>query len=89
MTQTFPEMYLKISISIHTPARGVTASAGATSSLNVDFNPHSRKGSDIATQKLVVNRDDISIHTPARGVTEVDNLKKDSEKFQSTLPQGE
>ena len=55
-------------ISIHTPARGVTTGCGETYTLTLDFNPHSRKGSD----RNVFYKDyavQISIHTPARGVT--------------------
>ena len=34
-------------ISIHTPARGVTGDIAIVPVLNVNFNPHSRKGSDV------------------------------------------
>ncbi len=34
------------SISIHTPARGVTTQQSKVCSSPINFNPHSRKGSD-------------------------------------------
>ena len=55
-------------ISIHTPARGVTATLIQCSPQFRQFNPHSRKGSDICQNHLPVHRI-ISIHTPARRVT--------------------
>ncbi len=56
-------------ISIHTPARGVTLRDVSQASYPLDFNPHSRTGSDhfIALINSLYNK--ISIHTPARGVT--------------------
>ena len=53
-----------------------------------DFNPRSRKGSDRRFQGRK-ERDPISIHAPARGATEIAHTRCISEKFQSTLPQGE
>ena len=55
-------------ISIHTPARGVTENVTVSITCANDFNPHSRKGSDVATF-LSLYLIQISIHTPARGVT--------------------
>ena len=55
-------------ISIHTPARGVTALSAGQVSAQADFNPHSRKGSD-RPDTLFHGQFNISIHTPARGVT--------------------
>ena len=37
--------------------------------LTLDFNPHSRKGSDEDTTQQILAKLQISIHTPARGVT--------------------
>ena len=34
-------------ISIHTPAKGVTADRGSRTGAGKDFNPHSREGSDL------------------------------------------
>ena len=34
------------SISIHTPAGGVTDSPNSLAAVSIDFNPHSRRGSD-------------------------------------------
>ena len=56
-------------ISIHTPARGVTAIARGPGPSTIYFNPHSRKGSDIYTLFKTYLLLPISIHTPARGVT--------------------
>ena len=57
-------------ISIHTPARGVTSNTGYQSAAtNTDFNPHSRKGSDVLGVYFA-SPQIISIHTPARGVTQ-------------------
>ena len=39
-------LFCRPDISIHTPAKGVTAQRRAYSSLFTDFNPHSREGSD-------------------------------------------
>ena len=56
------------SISIHTPARGVTKHSVGFQRRAHNFNPHSRKGSDLGIfVPPYVSR--ISIHTPARGVT--------------------
>ena len=37
--------------------------------VSINFNPHSRKGSDRDVPAAVSDKDKISIHTPARGVT--------------------
>ena len=78
-------------ISIHTPARGVTGNLIGDSTDNTDFNPHSRKGSDVLTHAISLGLAGISIHTPARGVTTAVALgiMANSGVFQSTLPQGE
>ena len=65
-------MTTKIPISIHTPARGVTAVPPETVYSIADyFNPHSRKGSDCRLHFTSIITY-ISIHTPARGVTDLD-----------------
>ena len=56
-------------ISIHTPARGVTIHQDELYMPEVNFNPHSRTGSDEQVDDIINSLDDISIHTPARGVT--------------------
>src|SRR5699024_3318813 len=54
-----------------------------------DFNPRSRKGSDVTQLGDAKTETDISIHAPARGATTMSHLQSVSQKFQSTLPQGE
>ena len=78
----------KPSVSIHTPARGVTAADNGSIASNNSFNPHSRKGSDTVWDTFRAE-DFVSIHTPARGVTRKTVYIKHSRRFQSTLPQGE
>ncbi len=56
------------SISIHTPAKGVTALLWEFIYVGLYFNPHSREGSDVNIYALY-DSDIISIHTPAKGVT--------------------
>ena len=56
------------SISIHTPTRGVTGVELLKKTVSSNFNPHSHKGSDIDSLKLLADTV-ISIHTPTRGVT--------------------
>ena len=60
--------FVKLIISIHTPARGVTNMAATMNDNLQDFNPHSRKGSDTESVPIP-DTPEISIHTPARGVT--------------------
>ena len=62
------------SISIHTPAWGVTESHSSRPNAVEDFNPHSRVGSDIKNTKMPAFLV-ISIHTPAWGVTLLPLLK--------------
>ena len=66
-----------IAISIHTPARGVTDTPSTHCDQVNNFNPHSRKGSDIrgANNTIIYM---ISIHTPARGVTAKMHIKASS-----------
>ena len=56
-------------ISIHTPARGVTKAPKVKKESEENFNPHSRKGSDVVGFVNILDVY-ISIHTPARGVTD-------------------
>ncbi len=56
------------SISIHTPARGVTGSQRCCRVASGDFDPHPREGGDEGQAAEALRRF-ISIHTPARGVT--------------------
>ena len=54
-----------------------------------NFNPRSRKGSDLSTPSVDAGTFVISIHAPARGATATHrNILRFCE-FQSTLPQGE
>ena len=62
------QIYFHCSISIHTPARGVTSTGFITGLTRQNFNPHSRKGSDLQALRIFPCKK-ISIHTPARGVT--------------------
>ena len=79
---------IKLSIiSIHAPTRGATDSRICVIDC-VHFNPRSHKGSDVmnpAYDVLTV----ISIHAPTRGATQVSTISHRTERFQSTLPQGE
>ena len=61
-------------ISIHTPAKGVTFDCFFLFIHFLNFNPHSREGSD--SMECVGSRfpSQISIHTPAKGVT-IPNLE--------------
>ncbi len=56
-------------ISIHTPARGVTAGLCHSQRQSFHFDPHPREGGDYLS-KLDRLCQEISIHTPARGVTD-------------------
>ena len=56
-------------ISIHTPARGVTKTRFICTTYPNHFNPHSRTGSDLNSMYISESVVLISIHTPARGVT--------------------
>ena len=57
------------SISIHTPAKGVTEHGCNGQLSEIYFNPHSREGSDFVKGASERQWSDISIHTPAKGVT--------------------
>ena len=67
---TFSEcsVFTDFTISIHTPAKGVTLFGIAYALIPVNFNPHSREGSD-APFIWIPSDKCISIHTPAKGVT--------------------
>ena len=56
-------------ISIHAPARGATVSPSIGISAVSNFNPRSRKGSDIIVSDMYNICIWISIHAPARGAT--------------------
>ena len=58
-----------LSISIHTPAQGVTGLDLISAETVLNFNPHSRTGSDIHGLLADLYVPAISIHTPAQGVT--------------------
>ncbi len=58
-----------LKISIHTPAKGVTKVVTQLTNSGLNFNPHSREGSDIYPFNACLFAV-ISIHTPAKGVTE-------------------
>ena len=58
-----------LAVSIHTPARGVTALRAAHRAPAPCFNPHSRTGSDLQGHQIRSIHHQVSIHTPARGVT--------------------
>ena len=55
-------------ISIHTSAREVTVSRKCGIAININFNPHFRKGSDCIMYRWILTTK-ISIHTSAREVT--------------------
>ncbi len=56
-------------ISIHAPARGATDKYHILATLDLNFNPRSRKGSDDAGICDIWMVKSISIHAPARGAT--------------------
>ena len=78
----------QMSISIHTPAQGVTEFLPVPEFLHFHFNPHSRTGSDYVSPNLAVFPY-ISIHTPAQGVTGYFAFGQQFDRFQSTLPHRE
>ena len=45
-------------ISIHTPAKGVTYTAGSRNCITKNFNPHSREGSD---ELVLIKLDEINL----------------------------
>ena len=64
------------SISIHTPAWGVTSCGSYGHHRAEDFNPHPRVGGDGEENLVPVRTVDISIHTPAWGVTHIRDLTR-------------
>ena len=53
----------------------------------LDFNPHSREGSDSRKEVITMCALEISIHTPVKGVTTINfSLSSVANRFQSTLP---
>ena len=89
VTEDLEQSAKTMQISIHTPAKGVTDGIYKLQRADIDFNPHSREGSD-TSMHLITDKQRISIHTPAKGVTfrqAYDELK--DYEFQSTLPRRE
>ena len=68
MTTKDKDITAVLSISIHTPAQGVTLTQQMLLWCRDNFNPHSRTGSD-KTKRSNRKQNTISIHTPAQGVT--------------------
>ena len=66
---TMTDIFQVISRFQSTLPQGEWLSHDTSNSTTSDFNPHSRKGSDMTTFQNSVNTTLISIHTPARGVT--------------------
>ena len=60
--------FLTLSISTHSPARGLTGNTPDSSVPHQDFNSQPRKGTD-ALYIFVVFCHNISTHSPARGLT--------------------
>ena len=78
----------QITISIHAPTRGATATAAGTAADTADFNPRSHERSDDAVSAgHYIFR--ISIHAPTRGATAMQIATELFGKFQSTLPREE
>ena len=69
MTRKEYDMDAVWSISIHTPAWGVTKQHAQTCRIINYFNPHARVGRDIPIREVDSKDFWISIHTPAWGVT--------------------
>ena len=59
---------MRLPISIHTPVKGVTLYPCILIYCIMNFNPHSREGSDKALIRKIRHLR-ISIHTPVKGVT--------------------
>ena len=76
----------QIAISIHTPVKGVTGRRKKMETMQNNFNPHSREGSDLEEEKFLAEANNISIHTPVKGVTERILMLLPPFGFQSTLP---
>ena len=75
-------------ISTHAPARGATLLYHLRGQPASDFNPRSRKGSDLSSISSAISPV-ISTHAPARGATAFCTCCNSSALFQPTLPQGE
>ena len=76
-------------ISIHTPARGVTYAHTVEMPLMVDFNPHSRTGSDGICAGIVALYSDFNPHSRTGSDDSLFVLHNGTYQFQSTLPHGE
>ena len=77
------------SISIHTPARGVTKKAMEHYKDHDDFNPHSRKGSDITHTCTTSHMTYFNPHSRKGSDSHRNDRIHEEKRFQSTLPQGE
>ena len=75
-------------ISIHTPAKGVTASDGASNML-IRISIHTPAKGVTAFREWQNIAIKISIHTPAKGVTKDSAQTVIDNAFQSTLPRRE
>ena len=89
VTSGFRIKAYKTLISIHTPAKGVTMLIYLALMSLLNFNPHSREGSDPCLRCSDKSSLRISIHTPAKGVTSMPMLLLSLPPFQSTLPRRE
>ena len=65
----FDPLAYPISISIHTPIKGVTSEQLQLWGRWTDFNPHTHKGCDRPDPACDFSNIVISIHTPIKGVT--------------------
>ena len=78
-----------MTISIHAPAKGATASRKTSCSDTVDFNPRSREGSDCSGRPCDKSRGDFNPRS-REGSDEGSNAAgKTPDRFQSTLPRRE
>ena len=75
-----------MSVSIHAPVWGATASQAMTSP-KAGFNPRTRVGCDFYHQEYL-STPAVSIHAPVWGATKVNPVNKDGTMFQSTHPCG-
>ena len=76
-------------ISIHTPAKGVTARCEYGRDVALDFNPHSREGSDYIVPKRIRERADFNPHSREGSDEQSVHGKSLQAQFQSTLPRRE
>ena len=81
--------YGKYAISIHTPAKGVTHSPSRVFRDQVDFNPHSREGSDNISLHIRISHRTFQSTLPRREWHIRVYVSELGELFQSTLPRRE